>query len=236
MARVQPVLDISKMGKCCQMRPIRVAAKKLRIATAAVATSLGSGATFAWYRSGPRAPAHAVAVIQAALRLRLLRPVAVPIPGAPVAPALPPCRVPSHLWYSLARPSDHQPQGAHILLILAAHDAARTIQACQRARRPLASDSDTDASMPALASDPPSDGDDGRCTPDQGHEDFLLTDPQFCRRSPRRPIADPQTAASTIQRAIRGLLHLRGGGDTGSESSWSDPAPVVLMGTPVLNG
>ena len=58
------------------------------------AASLDSGAIFAWYRSGPGAPAHAVTIIQAALRLRMLRPVVVPSPGAPVAPALPPCRVP----------------------------------------------------------------------------------------------------------------------------------------------
>ena len=32
---------------------------------------------------------------------------------------------------------------------------------------------------------------------------------------------------------MRALLRLRGGGDSGSESSWGDPAPMVLMGTPV---
>jgi hypothetical protein len=72
------------------LRPIRVALKKLRIATAAVAASLASGAIFAWHRSGPGAPTHAAIIIQAALRLRLLRPIAAPNPEAPIAPALPP--------------------------------------------------------------------------------------------------------------------------------------------------
>ena len=214
------------------LRPIRVAAKKLRIATAAVAASLGSGAIFAWHRNGPGAPTHAALIIQAALRLRMLRPVVVPSPEAPVAPAPPPCRVPSHPWYSLDHSSDHQTQGTHILLVLAAHDAARTIQACQRARGPLASDSDTDTSMPPLASDPPSDCDDGRCAPTQGCGGSLPASPK-CRIAHTPPIADPHAAASTIQRAIRALLHLRGGGDSDSESSWGDPAPLVLMGTPV---
>ena len=222
------------------LRPIRVAKKKLAIAVAAVATSLASGAIFAWHRSGPKASTHAVIIIQAALRLRLLRPAAVPSPGAPTAPALPPCRSPPRLRYSLTHPGDHQAQGTHILLVLAAHDAARTIQACQRARRPSASDSDTDASMPALASDPPSDCDDDRYTPTQGGEESPPTDMNFlpcpiANTPPANtpPTADPHAAASTIQRAIRALLHLRGGGDSSSESSWGDPAPVVLMGTPV---
>ena len=174
-------------------------------------------------------------IIQAALRLRLLRPAAVPSPEAPTAPALPPCRSPPRLRYSLTHPGDHQAQGTHILLVLAAHDAARTIQACQRARRPSASGSDTDASMPALASDPPSDCDDDRHAPTQGCEESPPTDMNFlpCPIAHTPPTADPHAAASTIQRAIRALLHLRGGGDSSSESSWGDPAPVVLMGTPV---
>ena len=59
-----------------------------------------------------------------------------------------------------------------------------------------------------------------------------ISSPQ-CPVAHTPPVADPHAAASTIQRAIRVLLHLRGGGDSGSESSWGDPAPVVLMGTPV---
>ena len=183
------------------LRPIRVAAKKLRIATAAVAASLDSGAIFAWHRNGPGAPAHAVTIIQAALRLRMLRPVVVPSPEAPVAPALPPSRVPPHPRYSLAHPGDLQTQGTHILLVLAAHDAARTLQACQRARRPSASGSDADtSSMPALASDPPSDCDDGQQSPTHENEMSFSPCASVVPQWPSRASVVPQ---SLLHVAIR---------------------------------